>query len=102
MFVVSCFGLVFTEMIDLQQFDDRAGAIFSPDKKYRYRLWRMWNADKPVLAFIMLNLSIADAWVLDSTVRRCLDYANRWRYGALEVGNIFALKNRSRSPVLRD
>ncbi len=71
-------GLVSTEMIDLQQFDNRAGAIFSPDKRYRYRLWRMWDAEKPVLAFIMLNPSITDSRILDSTVRRCLDYARRW------------------------
>ena len=88
-----CSGLVFTEMIDLQQFDNRAGAIFSPDRKYRYRLWRMWDADKPVLAFIMLNPSQADSQILDATVRRCIDFAKRWGYGTLEVGNIFALKS---------
>ncbi len=80
-------------MFDLQQFDNRAGAIFSPDKRYRYRLWRMWDADKPVLAFIMLNPSKADSRILDATVRRCIDYAKRWGYGTLEVGNIFALKS---------
>ena len=78
---------------DFQQFDNRAGAVFSLDKKYRYRLWRMWDSAKSVCAFIMLNPSIADTVILDPIVRRCLGFAKRWGYGTLEVGNIFALKS---------
>lgn len=75
-----------------------AGAVFSQDRKYRYRLWRIWDESKPVCAFIMLNPSTADEFVLDPTVRKCVAYAKKWGYGALEVGNIFALK--STSPAL--
>lgn len=71
----------------------KSGATFSPDKKYRYKLWRIWDSTKPKCSFIMLNPSTADAIVLDPTVRRCLDFARLWGYGSLIVGNIFALRS---------
>ena len=71
----------------------KSGAVFSHDAKYRYKLWRIWNTKKPKCSFIMLNPSKADAFTLDPTVRRCVDYAKQWGYGSLTVGNIFALKS---------
>lgn len=70
--------------------DDRRGAVFSDDREYRYRLWRTWNVDLPTAVFIMLNPSTADETEDDQTLRRCIDYAKRWGYGRLEVGNLFA------------
>lgn len=72
--------------------DDRAGAVFSDDGTYRYRLWRTWDAELPAVAFIMLNPSTADEVELDPTCRRCKGYAEKWGFGKLIVGNIFALK----------
>ena len=71
----------------------KSGATFSPDKKYRYKLWRIWDSTKPKCSFIMLNPSTADEIVLDPTVRRCMDFARLWGYGSLTVGNIFALRS---------
>jgi hypothetical protein len=68
------------------------GAIFSADKKYRYRLWRTWDNSKKAVLFVMLNPSTADENKLDPTVRRCLGYAIDWGYGRLDVCNIFALR----------
>jgi hypothetical protein len=89
-------------------------ARFDGSGAYRYHLRRTWGNAHPLLytfqrapqitdperavAFLMLNPSTADAEVLDPTVRRCIDYAFRWGYGALEVVNLFAL----RSPHPRD
>lgn len=73
--------------------DDRRGAAFSDGREYRYRLWRTWDASKPVLAFIMLNPSTADETSLDPTCRRCKGYAEDWGFGKLIVGNIFALRS---------
>lgn len=77
----------------LSSTEDRRGAKFSDDREYRYRLWRAWDFNKPAIAFIMLNPSTADEVELDPTCRRCREYAKRWGYGRLEVGNIFALRS---------
>lgn len=72
--------------------DNRSGAVLSDDREYRYQLRRCWDVRKPILAFIMLNPSTADETDDDPTVRRCLGYAQDWGYGALLVGNLFALR----------
>ena len=66
-------------------------AIFSPDRKYRYKLSRTWDDDEPKVAFIMLNPSVADENANDPTVSRCVRYAMDWGYGTLIVGNLFAI-----------
>jgi hypothetical protein len=65
-------------------------ADFSEDGRYRYELTRSWDATRPSCAFVMLNPSKADAVENDPTVRRCIDFANRWGYGELRVYNVFA------------
>lgn len=67
-----------------------AGATFSPCRRWRYLLWRRWDAAKPVANFLMLNPSTADEVKLDPTCSRARDYAERWGYGALVVTNVFA------------
>lgn len=66
------------------------GARFSTCWRYRYRLWRVWNDALPSLAFVMLNPSTADATTDDATVRKCIGFANRGRYGGIEIANLFA------------
>jgi len=71
---------------------ETTGATFSPCKQYRYRLWRVWDHDKPRLLFCMLNPSTADEAVNDPTVERCERRARAMGYGGLEVVNIFAYR----------
>jgi len=66
-----------------------AGATFSPCRRWRYLLWRRWDAAKPIANFLMLNPSTADEVKLDPTCARARDYAERWGYGALIVTNVF-------------
>lgn len=74
--------------------------------QYRYSLSRVWDASKPTVLFVMLNPSTADAENDDPTIRRCIDFAKRWGYGGLAVGNLFALRatkpadmKKSKAPV---
>ena len=71
-----------------------SGATVSNDEKYRYTLWRTWDKDKPVVMFIMLNPSTADAKKDDPTIRKCMAYAKAWGYGALIVGNLYAFRTK--------
>jgi|AGTN01.2.fsa_nt_gi Uncharacterized protein conserved in bacteria len=66
-------------------------AEFDPTGKYRYTLSRIWDADKPIAIFVMLNPSTANAEDDDPTIRRCIRFAQDWGYGGLRVVNLFAL-----------
>jgi hypothetical protein len=68
------------------------GAAMSPCGRYRYSLWRRWDASKPTVLFVMLNPSTADADTDDPTIRKCIGFAKRWGYGTLLVGNLYALR----------
>lgn len=65
------------------------GALFSPCRRWRYLLWRCWDAKRPIANFLMLNPSTADEVRLDPSCTRARLYAERWGYGALIVTNLF-------------
>lgn len=67
------------------------GAVFSPDKAHRYRLWRTWDESRLPLVMVMLNPSIADETQNDPTVERCQRRAMAGGFGGVQVVNIFAL-----------
>jgi hypothetical protein len=69
------------------------GADFSPCRKYRYRLWRTWDASLPKLVFCMLNPSTADEIENDPTITRCQRRAIRLGFGSVEVVNLFAWRS---------
>lgn len=70
----------------------RKHAVISPCGRYRYQLLREWDTKMPVVLFIMLNPSKADADNDDPTIRRCIDFAQRWGFGGLMVGNLWAYR----------
>lgn len=72
--------------------DIRRTAVFSECRQWRYELWRRWDDSKPYCVFVCLNPSTADETKDDNTVRRCIDYAQRWGYGAFCMLNIFAYR----------
>lgn len=76
---------------------------FSEDRKYRYTLWREWDMSDDMIAtmpgydrtgeylqVIGLNPSTADESKDDPTLRRCIDFAQRFGFGALCMTNLFA------------
>jgi len=72
----------------------RSNAIISACGKYRYMLSRVWDDDafRPMVAFIMLNPSTADATKDDNTIRRCISFAKDWGYSGIYVANLFAYR----------
>jgi hypothetical protein len=72
---------------------DRGGAVLSPCRRYRYRLWRSWGDLEKRVAFVMLNPSTADESKDDPTIRKCVGFAKRWGFGALDVVNLFAWRS---------
>ena len=69
----------------------RRTAQISPCGLYRYRLTREWS-DMPLLPFVMLNPSTADAEEDDPTIRRCMAFGRREGAGGIVVVNQFAFR----------
>ncbi|MEH2254787.1 DUF1643 domain-containing protein [Nostoc sp.] len=70
--------------------DIKGYAKFDITRKYRYLLRRKWDISLPQVTFVMLNPSTADNKKNDHTLTRCINFAKSWRYGSLEVVNLFA------------
>ena len=84
--------------------------VFSPCRKWRYTLWRDWSSQmtngvfftedphidfypgrrETFVNFLMLNPSKADEKQDDATIRRCINFAKAWGFGAMCVTNLFA------------
>lgn len=67
-------------------------AEFSECMAYRYALWIIWNSAVKPQMFIGLNGSTATHLEDDPTVRRCVDYAQRWGAGGLCMANAAAYR----------
>lgn len=81
---------------------ERAGAAFSPCRRYRYSLWRVWNAHDPWCVFIGLNPSTADEKVDDPTIRRCIAFAKRWKCGRVYMLNAYAFRATDPKVMMRE
>ncbi len=69
--------------------DEReGGAIFSADRRYRYRLTRRIGGGESAVMFLMLNPSRADESQDDPTIRKCRGFAKRWGYGIMHAVNL--------------
>jgi hypothetical protein len=77
--------------------ETRKNALLSPCENYRYWLSRDWDDSLPIVTFIMMNPSTADATIDDATIRKCVGFAKAWGFGRIRVVNLFAL--RSRDPL---
>lgn len=82
--------LVLDEGGDLIEY---ATATFNATRTHRYLLTRVWDAERPPVVFLMLNPSVADAFVVDPTITRCLGFARRENASGLIVVNLFALRS---------
>lgn len=71
---------------------ERSGAVLSPDRQYRYLLWRQWSGTDRLAMFIALNPSTADEFQDDPTIRRCTGFARDWNASGFVVANLFAYR----------
>ena len=67
-------------------------ATISNCNKYRYELHREWDKGKGKVLFIMLNPSTACGVSDDLTTIRCINFAKKWGYGGIMIGNIYPLR----------
>ena len=70
----------------------KSKAVISDCGKYRYELYREWDEKKGKVLFIMLNPSTADAHRNDLTTRRCMNFAKKWGYGGIMIGNLYPFR----------
>lgn len=74
----------------MELFNINSGAEFSDDRKYRYKLWRIWDESKGCVMFIGLNPSTANETDTDPTITRCINFAKSWGFGGIYMTNLFA------------
>jgi len=67
-------------------------AVISNCSKYRYELHREWDKKKGKVLFIMLNPSTACGVTDDLTTIRCMNFAKKWGYGGIMIGNIYPFR----------
>jgi hypothetical protein len=67
------------------------GAITEGDR--RYQLWRIWEEQKPLLLYILLNPSYANAEENDRTVSKLIHFSKIFGFGGFYLGNIYSYIN---------
>ncbi|WNS82219.1 DUF1643 domain-containing protein [Domibacillus sp. DTU_2020_1001157_1_SI_ALB_TIR_016] len=70
----------------------KSAAVLSDDDKYRYKLTRIWDSDKPNATVVMLNPSKADMLKTDRTVMNVTNFLVDNGYGAITIVNLFAYR----------
>ncbi|TAL41398.1 MAG: DUF1643 domain-containing protein [Salinibacterium sp.] len=75
------------------------GAEVSPCERFRYRLWRRWDAGREAAVWLMLNPSTADHARNDPTIRRVLGFSTAWGFGSAEVVNLFAIRSKKPAAI---
>lgn len=68
-----------------------AGAEFSEDGKYRYKLWRIWDEKLPLVMCIGLNPSKANSSKNDNTINILIRVLGKLGYGGFYMMNLFAI-----------
>ncbi len=77
------------------------GAIFSEDRKYRYALWRVWSAIRPLLLLIGLNPSGANEIRNDPTITRGMVRADRTGFGGFLMANLYGYVSTDPNALLK-
>lgn len=72
----------------------RRWAVFDPtNDSYRYELGRQFEPGPAgIVLFVLCNPSTANESNDDPTIRRCMSFAQRWEFGTVLIGNLFAYR----------
>lgn len=68
-------------------------AVFSPDRTLRYELRRSCGLGEGTVMWIMFNPSTADEEANDPTIRRVIDFSQRWGFAELVVVNLLPIRS---------
>lgn len=68
-------------------------AIFGGAKQeYRYQLKRIWDKNKEMMTYILLNPSTANEQIDDNTIESCVRLAKHNGFGGFIVANLFGYR----------
>lgn len=76
-------------------------ATFSDCQRYRYYLSEIWDLERPLVMFLMMNPSVAGKEHADPTLIKTGKYARAWGYGGQLVGNVHAYRVTDSKLLLR-
>ena len=79
-----------TPAAETHPFAQPSGALFSDCRRFRYLLWRRWDASLPLLGWLALNPSAADASDEDQSSRKFRGFAERLGFGGYITANLYA------------
>lgn len=66
------------------------GDRFSPDRVFRYLVWRVWDLRLPLAVFLGQNPSTATRDKTDTTFSKCIGFADHWGAGGVVMANPYA------------
>ena len=72
--------------------DSVVTAEFSECERFRYSLSEVWETERPLVMFLMMNPSVAGPEHADPTLIKTGKYARAWGYGGQLVGNVHAYR----------
>lgn len=80
---------------------ESSGALFSNDARYRYNLWRRWDASLPWWIWLMLNPSTADFRKNDPTIKKVIQFSKRGGAGGCAIMNLCAFRSTNPKALYR-
>ena len=72
--------------------DSKVTARFSTCNRYRYTLEEIWDPERPLVMWLLMNPSVAGLDHADPTLRRTGEFSRKWGYGGQLVGNVHAYR----------
>jgi hypothetical protein len=76
-------------------------ARFSVCERYRYELSEVWDSNKPLLLWILMNPSVANLDHSDPTLIKTGKYSRAWGFGGQLVGNVHAYRATNSNDMLK-